>query len=217
MYDYLSRERSDVRAIILMGGLDSFSNGIHLNVIHNAPDPIAEATRNIEAIDDVTKSILETTDKLVISFIRCGAGAGGVMLPLASDLVWCDSKAVLHPYYKHMGLYGSEYWTYSLPRRVGDMQAKQLTEECNPISAKHAKRLGMVDQLVDYTTHDGTKEVEQMVSTLLFNFDWDTFLKNKVDKFDISLAEQCRAYELQQMYHSFRSKEFKEARDSFVH
>ena len=27
---------------------------------------------------------------------------------------------VLNPYYRHMGgLYGSEYWTYLLPRRVG--------------------------------------------------------------------------------------------------
>ena len=69
-----------------MGGIDSFSNGIHLNVIHNASDPVAESTKNIEAIDDVTKSILNTTDKLVISFIRCGAGAGGVMLALAGDL-----------------------------------------------------------------------------------------------------------------------------------
>ena len=217
VYDYLSKERSDVRAIVLMGGVDSFSNGIHLNVIHNASDPVAESTRNIEAIDDVTKSILNTTDKLVISFIRCGAGAGGVMLALAGDLVWCDSKAVLHPYYKHMGLYGSEYWTYSLPRRVGDIEAKQLTEECNPISAKQAKALGLVDQLVDYASPDGTKDIEQMVGALLYNFNWETFLKNKVEKFDSGEAEQCRAYELEQMYYSFRSKEFKESRESFVH
>ena len=128
VYDYLSKERSDVQTIVLMGGNDSFSNGIHLNVIQDASDPVIESTNNIKAIDDLTKSILNTTDKLVISFIRCGAGAGGVMLSLAGDLVWCDSNASLHPYYKHMGLYGSEYWTYSLPRRVGATLAKQLTD-----------------------------------------------------------------------------------------
>ena len=114
VYDYLAKERSDVKTIVLLGGRDSFSNGIHLNTIQNAPDPIHESTNNIVTIDDLTKSILNTTDKLVISFIRGGAGAGGAMLPLAGDLVWCDSNATLHPYYKHMGLYGSEYWTYSL-------------------------------------------------------------------------------------------------------
>ena len=217
VYDYLSKERSDVRTIVLMGGRDSFSNGIHLNVIHNAPDPVVESTRNIEAIDNVTKSILNTTDKLVISFIRCGAGAGGVMLPLAGDLVWCDSNAVLHPYYQHMGLYGSEYWTYSLPRRVGDMLSKQLTEECKPISAQHAARIGLVDQLVDFNTQDGVNEVKQMVRSLLYNFNWEKFLKQKAEKFDRKEAEKCREHELKQMHHSFRSELYKNSRLSFVH
>ena len=139
------------------------------------------------------------------------------MLSLASDLVWCDSKAVLHPYYQHMGLFGSEYWTYSLPRHVGDMVAKQLTMECKPISAQHAKRIGMVDQLVEYATPNGTRDIQQMVSVLLFNFNWETFIKNKGAKFDSCEAERCRALELEQMYHSFRSKQFEEARASFVH
>ena len=217
VYDHLAKERNDVQAIVLMGGRDSFSNGIHLNVIHNTPDPVVEATKNIEAIDDLTKSILNTTDKLVISFIRCGAGAGGVMLSLASDLVWCDSKAVLHPYYHHMGLFGSEYWTYSLPRRVGDEVAKQLTTECKPISAQHAKRIGMIDQLVDYGIPNGTKDIQQMVNALLFNFDWKTFTNKKGENFDSGKAERCRAFELERMYHSFRSKKFQEARASFVH
>ena len=217
VYDYLSKEKTDVRTIVLMGARDSFSNGIHLNVIHNAQDPIVESTRNIEAIDDVTKSILHTTDKLVISFIRCGAGAGGVMLPLAGDLVWCDSNAVLHPYYKHMGLYGSEYWTYSLPRRVGDMLSNQLTEECKPISAQHSTRIGLVDQLDEFNTSDGISEVKQMVRSLLYNFNWEEFLKQKTEALDSAKAEKCRAHELKQMHHSFRSQEYKNTRESFVH
>ena len=217
VYDHLSKERSDVRTIVLMGGRDSFSNGIHLNVIHNAADPVVESTENIEAIDDVTKSILNTTDKLVVSFIRCGAGAGGVMLPLAGDLVWCDSNAVLHPYYQHMGLYGSEYWTYSLPRRVGDIQSKHLTEECKPISAQYAARIGLVDQLVDFNSSDGVSEVKQMVQSLLYNFNWEEFLKQKAEKIDRNEAEKCREYELQQMHHSFRSELYKNSCCSFVH
>ena len=217
VYDYLAKERSDVWTIVLMGGRDSFSNGIHLNVIHNAEDPVLESTRNIEAIDDVTKSVLNTTDKLVISFLRCGAGAGGVMLPLASDLVWCDSNAVLHPYYKHMGLYGSEYWTYTLPRHVGDSQALALTEECKPVSAKQAARIGLVDQLVEFSETDGLPEVQQMVQALLFNFNWEDFLKKKAEKFDPKEAEKCRKHELQQMYDSFRSAQYHSARDAFVH
>ncbi len=217
VYDYLAKECSGVKTIVLLGGRDSFSNGIHLNVIHDAPNPVQEATSNIETIDDVAKSILNTTDKLVISFIRCGAGAGGVMLSLAGDLVWCDASAVLHPYYKHMGLFGSEYWTYSLPRRVGDMVARKLTEECRPVSAQHAARIGLVDQLVEYTTPDGMAEVKQMVQALMFNFNWEQFLRQKAENLDTDKAEQCRSHELQEMYHSFRSEHFKKSCEAFVH
>ena len=46
--------------------------------------------------------------------------AGGVPLALAADHVVARDDVVLNPYYQHMGgLYGSEYWTYLLPRRVG--------------------------------------------------------------------------------------------------
>ena len=41
------------------------------------------------------------------------------MLALAADQVWCRAGAVLNPHYRLMGLHGSEYWTYTLPRRVG--------------------------------------------------------------------------------------------------
>ena len=47
------------------------------------------------------------------------AGAGGVFLALAADQVWARHGVVLNPHYKNMGnLYGSEYWTYLLPRRA---------------------------------------------------------------------------------------------------
>ena len=218
VYDSLVNNLDNgIRAVVLMGGPDGFSNGIHLNVIENAPDPVEESTNNIVAIDDLTKSVLNTTDKLVISFVRCGAGAGGVMLSLASDFVWCDSKAVLHPYYKHMGLYGSEYWTYSLPRRLGETIALKLTEECKPISAQQAARIGLVDQLVYHNTHNGIPEVENMVGTLLRSIDLEQFLKEKKAKFDFDESEKCRAHELQQMYHSFRSDYYKKGRGEFVH
>ncbi len=50
-----------------MGGSDFFSNGIHLNVIEAADDPAAESWRNLRAIDDVVREIIETDSHLVIS------------------------------------------------------------------------------------------------------------------------------------------------------
>ena len=41
------------------------------------------------------------------------------MLALGADRVLLRDGIVLNPHYRTMGLFGSEYWTYVLPRRVG--------------------------------------------------------------------------------------------------
>src|SRR5690348_13134163 len=42
-------------------------------------------------------------------------------------------------------LYGSEYWTYLLPKRVGKEKARELTEALLPISTRTAHRIGLLD------------------------------------------------------------------------
>jgi putative two-component system hydrogenase maturation factor HypX/HoxX len=53
-----------------------------------------------------------------------------------------------------MGLYGSEYWTYLLPGRVGRNAALSLTSECLPIGAREARRIGLVDQTLKGVVDD---------------------------------------------------------------
>ena len=108
-----------VKVIVLGGPRDFFGNGIHLNVIEAAEDPGAESWRNINAIDDLVQVILTNTGQLTVAALAGNAAAGGLMLALAGDQVRCRAGAVLNPHYRLMGLYGSEFWTYSLPCRVG--------------------------------------------------------------------------------------------------
>jgi putative two-component system hydrogenase maturation factor HypX/HoxX len=136
----------DTRVVVIEGG-ETFSNGIHLNVIEAAPDPAIEAWRNINAIDDACQQIL-TTDQIVISSMRGPAGAGGVMMALCADIVLAHDGVVLNPHYRTMGLHGSEFWTYVLPRRVGDHQAARLTDECLPVGATEAADIGLVDDVI---------------------------------------------------------------------
>ena len=115
-----ARSRRHTSVIVLDGGEDFFSNGIHLNVIEAAREPGEESWWNLHAIDDVVREVLETDSHLVISALAGDAAAGGVPFALAADHVVAREDVVLNPYYQHMGgLYGSEYWTYLLPRRVG--------------------------------------------------------------------------------------------------
>ncbi|WP_392896670.1 enoyl-CoA hydratase-related protein [Streptomyces sp. LN699] len=134
--------------LVLGGGRDFFSNGIHLGVIEAADDPAAESWANIQAMDDLVEAVLTTTDRLVVAALGGNAAAGGAMLALAADEVWCRTGVVLNPHYRLMGLYGSEYWTYTLPRRVGAAVAERLTTDALPLSAAAAEGLGLVDRTV---------------------------------------------------------------------
>ena len=142
------RQRNDIRVVALLGGEDFWSNGIHLNCIQASVDPARESWRNINAIDDIVQEIISMNNKLTVAALRNNAGAGGAIMPLACDKVLARDGVVLNPHYLTMGLFGSEYWTYLLPKRVGDNKAKELIESCMPILASQACKLGMVDQVL---------------------------------------------------------------------
>jgi putative two-component system hydrogenase maturation factor HypX/HoxX len=137
------------RVIALMGGPDFWSNGIHLNVIEASPTPADESWANINAIDDVAREILSCDRHLTVAALQGNAGAGGVFLALAADRVLARRGVVLNPHYKGMGnLYGSEYWTYLLPRRVGREQANAITGNRLPLGAPQAAAIGLIEAAI---------------------------------------------------------------------
>jgi putative two-component system hydrogenase maturation factor HypX/HoxX len=138
-----------VKVIVLAGGREFWSNGMHLGVIEAAPSPADASWANINAIDDLARTILETTDKLVIAALEGSAGAGGVFLALAADRVLARDGIVLNPHYKNMGnLFGSEYWTYVLPRRVGPDRVDAVMASRLPMGAAAARRIGLADAVL---------------------------------------------------------------------
>jgi len=66
------------KVIVLAGGREFWSNGMHLGVIEAAASPGDASWANINAIDDVACAVLLTADKLVIAALEGNAGAGGV-------------------------------------------------------------------------------------------------------------------------------------------
>ncbi|MEV0976430.1 hydrogenase maturation protein [Streptomyces sp. NPDC049915] len=167
------------RVLVLGGPRDFFSNGIHLNVIEAAPDPAQESWTNLNAMDDLVEAVLRTTDRLVVAALAGNAAAGGAMLALAADQVWCRTGVVLNPHYRRMGLYGSEFWTYTLPRRVGTERAGRLTAEALPVSSATARRIGLVDRLVPATPQDFAAEVGRLATDLAATAGLDRLLAEK--------------------------------------
>ncbi|WP_371583990.1 hydrogenase maturation protein [Streptomyces sp. NBC_01314] len=209
--------------LVLGGERDFFSNGIHLNVIEAADDPAAESWANIDAIDDLVEAVLTTTDRLVVAAIAGNAAAGGVMLALAADEVWCRSGAVLNPHYRLMGLYGSEYWTHTLPRRVGPATAERLMREALPVSSASALRLGLADRVLDCGPDAFAREVGGLAARLAAlpaTASRITVKKTELDRLESATPlAGFRAQELARMRRTFDDPDapYHALRRSFVH
>jgi putative two-component system hydrogenase maturation factor HypX/HoxX len=156
-----------VRVIALMGGPDFWSNGIDLNLIEAADSAAEESWRNIVAMDDLVRDIVETDSQLTVAALCGNAGAGGAFLALAADRVLARESIVLNPHYKGMGnLYGSEYWTYLLPLRASAQDARSLVDNRLPIGARAAAGMGLVDECVGGSADRFHEEVRRRATEL---------------------------------------------------
>jgi putative two-component system protein, hydrogenase maturation factor HypX/HoxX len=225
LHDALLFARSrPTRVLVLMGGEDYFSNGIHLGVIEAAENPADESWRNINAMDDLVHDIITMENKLTVSALAANAGAGGVALAAAADRVWARPNVVLNPHYKGMGgLYGSEYWTYLLPRRVGEGEAHELTEGMLPLGAFGARKMGLVDDIFQgspATFHDSVVlEAEALAHDQSY---WMMLaMKEALRRHDERRKPlaQYRKEELARMRENFYGQDpsYHEARQRFVH
>ena len=204
-----ARSRSQTKVIVLMGGHDFFSNGIHLNVIEGAHDPPAESWRNLHAINDIVREIVQTGSHYVIAALSGDAAAGGVPFALAADRVVAREDVVLNPYYRHMGgLFGSEYWTYLLPRRVGTEMAARLTgPPFTAVGTRRAVEIGLLDAAFGSTAESFRARTRTMAQRLAR----DPGLARRLEGKRLRRARDERLKPLE----SYRAEEMIRAHDCF--
>lgn len=211
-FEYL-KEESEV--IVLVGGMDFFSNGIHLNILEDSKKQGEDGWSNINAMNDLIKSILEADEVVTVASLARNAGAGGVFMALACDYVVAKENVVLNPHYKTLGLSGSEYHTYTLPKRVGGDLAKKLLNDALPISVEYAKNIGMIDRVINKQNY-----YEELHSFALSVYDED-YIWDKQDRVEEEkvIMENCKRNELNQMYPEFweESSSFHTLRHEFVY
>jgi putative two-component system hydrogenase maturation factor HypX/HoxX len=215
----------NIRVLVLLGGKDFWSNGIHLHRIEAASSPADESWNNIQAMNDLTLEILNATQLISIAALQGNAGAGGVFLALATDHVFARTGLVLNPHYKSMGnLFGSEYWTYSLPRKVGsEERATSLTEKRLPLGVVEAKAVGLIEDFFGTTSDDFLAQVKLRAETLANRADYEEIVERKnltraADELKRPL-EAYRAREMEQMKFNFYGFDpsYHVARYNFVH
>ncbi|MEO3868266.1 enoyl-CoA hydratase-related protein [Nonomuraea sp. B12E4] len=211
----------DTRVLVLRGG-EVFSNGIHLNVIEASRHAELEAWMNINAINAVCREVIGCGSQLVVTSMGGNAGAGGVMMGLGADQVIVRDGVVLNPHYRTMGLFGSEYWTYVLPRRVGAEQARRLTQEALPIGAVQAVELGLADKVLGGVRLDFERRVLEYAERLAVDPGYDRMLSGRRQVREVDERRKpldaFRAEELAEMSRDmFEDRhEFRAARRAFV-
>lgn len=196
------------RVVVLTGGEDFWSNGIHLNLIEAAESPADESWANINAMNDLAEAIICTESHLTVAALRGNAGAGGCFLARAADRLWLRDGTLLNPHYKNMGnLYGSEYWTYLLPPRVGEEGARAIMRNRLPLTAKGAVQCGFADARLAGDREAFIAEVAQRAQELAQAADFRQRLDaKKLRRIADEAAKPLSAYraeELEQMRRNF--------------
>ena len=177
---YREALRRPTRVIVLAGGPDFWSNGMDLNAIEAAASAADESWRNINAIDDLAEAIVRTDSHLTVAALQGNAGAGGVFLARAADAVWLREGVVLSPHYKDMGnLYGSELWTYLLPRHTGAENAGRIMEARLPMGPTEAVAVGLADARFGSNADDFLSQARVRAESLAAASDWAAKLAAK--------------------------------------
>jgi hypothetical protein len=119
-------------------------------------------------------------------------------------------------------LYGSEYWTYTLPRRVGQAWAMELTQACQPLGARAACEIGFLDDAFGEDANSFEAELRERATRLAQDPEFRAMLREKherrLDDESIKPLASYRAEELERMRINFFGPDpaYHEARRRFV-
>lgn len=210
----------DVDVLVLKGGKNFFSNGIHLGVLEDSAKQGEDGWSNINAMNNLIRTILFSDDVITVASFEANAGAGGVFLGLSCDYVIARESIVLNPHYKSIGLSGSEYHTYTFPRRVGVELSEKILNDILPISTKYAKEIFMIDEVL--SNEDYNENLEEFCEKLLSYEDrYYDFIDKKSDRLekDKELIHECKEKELKKMHPEFWDKQsdFHSLRKDFMY
>ncbi len=220
---YQAALRRPTRVIVLAGGEDFFSNGLDLNRIEAADSPPDASWRNIEAMDDLCRALIETTSHLTVAALQGSAGAGGAFLALAADFVWARQGVILNPHYKNMGnLYGSEYWSYLLPRRVGAARAAAVRRKRLPMGMAEAIRIGFLDAVFGDAPADFLAQVRRRALALAADDCAGRLAAKRARRAADEMEKTLASYRAEELAHMARNfygfdPSYHVARHHFVH
>jgi enoyl-CoA hydratase/carnithine racemase len=142
--DRVEGER-EVRAIVVTGAGSVFSSGGDLSGM-NVTD-LAAGRERFRLTHRLVKAMIGSA-KPVIAAVEGWAAGAGLSLALCCDTVIAAEDARFVASFGKVGLIADLGLPYTLPARVGMGRARQILLYGEPIDAREAERIGLVDQVV---------------------------------------------------------------------
>ncbi|MDQ0909799.1 2-(1,2-epoxy-1,2-dihydrophenyl)acetyl-CoA isomerase [Streptomyces canus] len=140
----------DVRAVVLTGTGRGFCAGADLRGTSGAGERVA---------GDVARTLRLGAQRLIAAVLDCekpviaavnGTAAGlGAHLAFACDLVLAAESAKFIEVFVRRGLVPDGGGAYLLPRLIGPRRAKELMFFGEPLTAREAERLGLVNRVLE--------------------------------------------------------------------
>ncbi|HJM51118.1 MAG TPA: enoyl-CoA hydratase-related protein [Alphaproteobacteria bacterium] len=142
----------EVRCVVLQGAGGNFCAGADVKWMLSKFE-LSDAERRFGAkqiLNDLhqTTRTLRTMAKPVIASVEGAAAGGGFSIVMGCDMIVAAENAVFTMAYSNLGLCPDASGSYSLPRLVGVRKAIELAFLGEPIGAREALELGIVNRLV---------------------------------------------------------------------
>jgi 2-(1,2-epoxy-1,2-dihydrophenyl)acetyl-CoA isomerase len=152
--DEAARDAS--RVVIITGAGDSFCAGADLTA--RTPDKLGgyDVTRALREYANRVVLTIRSMPKPVIARVHGPAAGMGCSLALACDLRIASEQARFSQAFIRIGLMPDGGSTYLLPRMVGYGKAFELMATGDPIEAREALALGIVNRVVRHDELDTT-------------------------------------------------------------
>lgn len=145
-------ENTSVRVVILKGHGGNFMSGGDIHFFaKELQKPLEERLSTLKSTFDDAHGIIRTIatmPQITIASIEGACVGYGMSLALACDLAVGSASAAFNSAYVHLGVCSDGGMSYHLPRLVGARRALEMMLLAEPVSARRAHELGILNQLV---------------------------------------------------------------------
>lgn len=172
-----------VRVVVITGAGQAFSAGVDLKGgSEGIARLIPEGRKTYRAIEELDRPVIAAVNGYCIT--------GGLELAMTCDMIIASENAVFWDTHGRVGAVPGWGGSQRLPRLVGVMKAKELLFASEPITAREAERLGLVNQVVPPEKLE--EAVQKLADKIIFNSQaaiaWMKSLINEGMKKDLGSA-----------------------------